>query len=299
VKTLAKFGRLSAFDIINTLIMFIFGLFAFYPLYNIYIYAFNDGLDSMRGVLYLWPRKFSLDNFRIAFTHGGIFNAFMISIARTVIGTILTLICTSSLAFVMTKRKLPGYQVFSMFFFITFIFNGGLIPYFLTIRTLNLYNTFWIMVVPGMYNYWYMVLFRSFFDSIPDSIEESAKIDGASYFNIYSSLILPLSKPVLAAIALLQAVNHWNDWFTGIFYIKDLWLTPLQTLLQKLMTEVNMIGKLVEMSGGNLMDVQYLNVTPYTIRLSIAVITITPIVLIYPFLQQYFVKGIMVGSIKG
>ena len=203
------------------------------------------------------------------------------------------------MAYAMTKRKLPGYKIFSVFFFITFIFNGGFVPFFLTIRTLGLFNTFWVLVLPSIYSYWYMVLFRSFFDALPESIEESAKIDGATYFNIFRLLVVPLSKPVYAAIALFTAVNYWNDWFAGVFYVRDMSLIPLQTLLQKLMTEANMIRRLMEMSGGSMAESQFRNVTPYAIKLSIVVITVTPIIFIYPFLQKYFIKGIMLGSIKG
>jgi len=217
---------------------------------------------------------------------------------RVLVGTFLTLLCTSTLAYAMTKRKLPGYKVFTYFFFITFVFHGGMIPFFLTIRTLGLFNTFWVLVLPSIYSYWFMILFRSFFDAIPDSIEESAKMDGASYMRIYFSFIVPLSKPVFAAIALFTAVNYWNDWFMGLFYIRDFNLIPLQTMLQRIMSEANMIQQLMRM-GGAAGDSALRSVTPYAIRLAIVVITVTPIVLIYPFLQKYFIQGIMLGSVKG
>ena len=293
-----RLKKIYTFDIVNTFLLAFIGFCTFYPLYNMYVYAFNDGLDAMQGILYFWPRKFTLDNFRIAFENEGIVDAFLVSVARTLSGTFLTLLCTSSLAYAMTKRKMPGYKIFSMFFFITFLFSGGIVPYFLTIRMLGLYDTFWIMIIPGIYSYWYMILFRSFFDSIPESIEESVKIDGGSYANVYIYMIIPLSKPVFAAIALFQAVGHWNDWFTGIFYIKTQSLVPLQSLLQKVMLEMSAIQALMKMSGGNLANTLF-NITPNAIRLAIAVITVTPIICVYPFLQKYFIKGIMLGAIKG
>ncbi|MCL2707736.1 MAG: carbohydrate ABC transporter permease [Defluviitaleaceae bacterium] len=291
--------KTSVFDVVNIIILSLIGFVTFYPLYNMYVYAFNDGLDSLRGVLYLWPRQPTLFNFRLAFQNERLFRSFMVSLARTGIGTFITLLCTSSMAYALSKRRMPGYKALSMFFFITFIFNGGLIPYFLTIRTLGLYDTFWILLIQGgIYSYWYMVLFRSFFASIPDSIEESVKIDGGSYATIFARMIVPLSKPVYAAIALFTAVGYWSEWFTGLFFIKNVKLVPLQTLLQKIMFESNAIQELMKMSGGNLANSNF-NVTPNGLRLAIAVITITPIICVYPFLQKYFIKGIMLGSIKG
>lgn len=301
VKTTAPIKRhkkLSAFDIVNLILLSLLCLTFLYPFYNILVYAFNDGQDAMKGVLYLWPREITLDNFKVALAQDGLLNAVKISVLRTVIGTFFTVIGCSSLGYAMSKRQLPGYKAFMIFFFITFIFNGGMIPYFLTIKELGLYNTFWIYVIPGAYGYWNMILFRSFFDSIPASIEESAKIDGASYLYVFFKLIIPLSKPVFATIVLFTAVGHWNDWFAGTFYVKDQDLIPLQTLLQNLMTEANMLTKVKEM-GGSANMLSQTSITPYSIRLAIVVITVVPIIMVYPFLQKYIVKGMMVGAVKG
>jgi len=233
----------------------------------------------------------------IALQENEIMRAFLISLARTSVGTLCSCFLTASLAYALTKTKLPGHGIFSTYFFITYIFNGGFIAFFLTIRQLGLYNNFLVYVIPGLYNYWYMIIIRSFFQTIPASVEESAEIDGASYITIFLRLILPLSKPVLAAIALFTAIGHWNDWFSGTFYVSSGKLLPLQTVLQQMITQTDMLQKMVTM-GGNLSE--YLTgVTPNSIRMAVVVITVTPIIVIYPFLQRYFIKGIMIGAIKG
>jgi putative aldouronate transport system permease protein len=279
-------------------ILMIFVITCLYPIWNIYVYSFNKGIDSLKGPLFFFPRIPTFDNFAIAFAENNILAAFKISILRTVIGTVSALLCTSSLAFVMTKRSLPGYKFFSTFFFITFMFSGGMIPYFLTIKTLGLYDNFWVYIIPALYSYWYMILFRSFFDTIPASIEESAWMDGASPMTVFFRLIIPMSAPVFAAVALFIGVGHWNDWFVGAFYIKTPALVPLQTLLRSLLQEVNMMDKMGELSGAFFKTITK-DITPYSVRSAIVVITVTPIIMIYPFMQRFMVKGIMLGAVKG
>jgi len=285
-------------ETVIVIVLLVFVITCLYPIWNIYVYSFNKGLDSLKGPLFFFPRIPTLDNFIIAFAENNIVNAFKISILRTVIGTLSALICTSSLAFVMTKRKLPGYKFFSIFFFITFMFSGGMIPYFLTIKTLGLYDTFLVYIIPALYSYWYMILFRSFFDTIPESIEESAWIDGAKPMTVFFRLIIPMSTPVFAAVALFIGVGHWNDWFVGAFYIKTPSLVPLQTLLRSLLQEVNMMDKMGELSGSFFQTIVK-EITPYSVRSAIVVITVTPIIMIYPFMQRFIVKGIMLGAVKG
>jgi putative aldouronate transport system permease protein len=178
------------------------------------------------------------------------------------------------------------------------MFSGGMIPYFLTIKTLGLYDNFWVYIIPALYSYWYMILFRSFFDTIPASIEESAWMDGASPMTVFFRLIIPMSTPVFAAVALFIGVGHWNDWFVGAFYIKTPALVPLQTLLRSLLQEVNMMDKMGELSGSFFKTITK-DITPYSVRSAIVVITVTPIIMIYPFMQRFMVKGIMLGAVKG
>lgn len=291
--------RFSIFEIINITLLIAFCVACLYPFWNIYIYAFNDGQDSLRGALYFFPRQPTLANFVLAFRQPEIGQATKISFLRTVIGTIVGVLCVSSLAFAMTKRHLPGYKFFSTYFFITFMFSGGLIPTFLTIRQLGLFDTFWVYIILPLYGYWFMVLFRSFFDHLPASIEESAWMDGATPFTVFFRLIFPMSTPVFAAVTLFIGVQHWNDWFQGLFYVRREELRPLQTMLQMLISRVDMLDRIAD-SGGDLNEVsEATTVTKLAVRSAMVVITVTPIILIYPFLQRYMVKGIMIGAIKG
>ena len=165
-------------------------------------------------------------------------------------------------------------------------------------KVFGLFNSFWVYIFPVLYSYWFMVLFRSFFDSIPKSIEESAWMDGATPFQVFFKLIFPMSTPVFAAITLFIGVQHWNDWFTGLFFVKSKDLRPLQTILQLLMSKVNMLERIAE-TGVDMSQTDLGGVTPLAVRSAIVVMTVTPIIMIYPFLQRYMVKGIMLGAVKG
>lgn len=291
--------RVSFLEVVNIIILLLICIACLYPFWNIYIYAFNNGQDSIvGGPLYFLPRQPTVSNFLLAFRQEDIVQATKISLFRTIIGILTSVTAVSTLAFAMTKRHLPGYKFFSSYFFITFMFSGGLIPLFLTIKEFGLFNTFWVYIFPVMYNYWYMILFRSFFDTIPKSIEESAWLDGATPFTVFTRLIFPMSTPAFAAITLFIGVFHWNDWFTGLFFVKTKDLRPLQTVLRMLMSKVNMLQRIAE-TGMDLNQQELGDVTPLAVRSAIVVITVTPIILIYPFLQRYMVKGIMIGAVKG
>ncbi len=291
--------KLSFWNFVIGALLLLFAFACFYPFYSIYIYAFNDGLNSLRSPVFLYPRQPTLNNFKLAFSQSDIVNALFISIARTSLGTVLDILFTSALGFAMMIRRIPGYKFFSYYFFITFLFHGGFIPLYLLLKQIDLLNTFWVLVLPGMISYWYMIIFRSFFDNIPGSIMESVQMDGASYFTIFARMYAPLSKPVFAAIALFKAVELWNEWFSGLFYVQKQSLKPLQTVLQNLMQQTDMITKMVNSGGGSLSNSMTAGITPYAIRVAIVVISVTPIILVYPFLQKYFVKGLMIGSVKG
>ena len=294
----------KTFSLLNFFIgsfLVVFAVACLYPFYNVYIYAFNDGLDSMRAPLVFFPRKPTLSNFQTAFSQRNIMNALGVSVLRTVSGTLLSVLVTSMLGFAMMMRKVVGYKFFSYFFFITFMFNGGFIPSYLLIKEIGLLNTFGALILPSMISYWYMIIFRSFFDAVPSSIMDSVEVDGATYFTTFFRIYAPLSKPVYAAVGLFTAIGHWNDWYSGEFYIVDDKLKPLQTILRNLMQRADLLDQLMSQnsSAGSLLASMSAGVTPYSIRVAIIVISVTPIILVYPFVQKHFVKGMMIGSIKG
>ena len=201
------------------------------PCLNVVALAFNDGADAARGGVWFWPREFTLDNFKEVFKDGSITSAYVVTIARTVIGTFLSLMVTTMAGFVLKQEDLPGRKIITMLITFTMLFGGGMIPTYIQYKNLHLLNSFWVYVVPSLVSVTYLLMVRTFFEGIPDSLEESAKLDGCGFFQIYLKIMLPLSKPVIAVVGLYTAVNHWNDWFAGAFYVNDTNLWPVQTVL--------------------------------------------------------------------
>jgi len=215
--------------------LIVLGFVTMYPFWNSIVISFNSGADTAMGGITFWPREFTLDNYKIVFEDSRLTNAFMISILRTVVGTFVSIFFTALLAYGMTKKKLIGRKYMMIFFVITMYFSGGLIPTFLTIRGLGLLDTFWVFIIPTIINVWNMIVFRTFFNGLPNELEESAKLDGCSDFGVFFRIVLPVSGPVIATLSLFTAVFHWNDWFFPSIYITDADLIPIQTLLQQIM----------------------------------------------------------------
>lgn len=291
-------------QVINYTLLLLLGIATLYPFYYAFILSLNEGQDAMRGGIYLLPRVVTLENFRQALRHPLIFSSFGISVARTLVSVILSCFFTSLLGYAMTKRDLPGRSLIIFYFFFTTLFSGGLIPNFIVYRQLGLLNNFWIYVLPGIYSFFNAIIFRTFFYSIPASLQESARIDGCSELKIYFRIMLPLSLPVLAAIALFVGVGNWNDWFTGTYFVsrrRDLW--PAATLLHDIISAAAFEIRLDPTTGISHDQQQRAReiaetTTPESLKMAFLILLTAPIVLIYPFLQKYFVKGVLIGSIK-
>lgn len=295
----------KVFNTINYTLLLLLGISTIYPFIYFLVLSFNDGFDALKGGVYLWPRLFTLDNYRKAFEHPLILNSFKITFLRTIIGTVLSVLFTAMLAYGISKKNLPGRKGLIFFFFFTTLFNAGLVPRFVLYRQMHLYNNFWVYVIPGIYSFYNAIVMKTFFDGIPDSLSEAAEIDGCSEMGIFFKIILPLSGPVLATIALFVGVGHWNDWFTGSFFTSKDELMPAATLLNKLLTEASFESSTgAAGAGGNTLNINNAlqqaksAVTPESLRMTFLIIITTPIICVYPFLQKYFVKGVMVGSIK-
>lgn len=302
-------GRLKAKDYaFYTVLYLILGLFCFttlFPFINFLVLSFNDGYDTLRGGVYFWPRQFTLDNYKKAFEHKLILNSFRITLLRTAITTLLSVLLTAMMAYGLSVKGLPGRKYIVFYFFFTTLFGGGLIPTYVLYRQMGLLNNFWVLVIPALFSFYNTIVMRTSFDSVPASLSESARIDGASELTIFSRIILPLSMPVLATISLFVGVGAWNDWFAGEFYINfNDQLVPASTLLYKLIAEASFES--AQLSGGSsvsaaneaLLSQKAAGTTPESLRMTFVVIIVTPIILVYPFLQRFFVKGVMVGSIK-
>ncbi|WP_054022926.1 carbohydrate ABC transporter permease [Bacillus sp. FJAT-28004] len=279
--------------------LIILGIVMFYPFWNSLVISFNEGRDTSLGGVTIWPRVFTLENYNVVFKDTRLLNSFWISVMRTVIGTIMSVFVTSLLAYGMSKKELLLRNNYMVFFIVTMFFSGGLIPTFLLVRNLGLMNTFWVMIIPGLISVYHMIIFRTFFSSLPDGLEESAKIDGCSNYGIFFRIVVPISGPIIATIGLFTAVGHWNDWFTGAIYISKDELLPIQTLLRQIMNS----NIMTEMSSGNAIAMEHINrnrsITTKSLLMATMMVATIPIILTYPFLQKYFVKGVLIGSIKG
>lgn len=268
-----------------------------FPCLNILALSFNDGKDAAKGGIYFWPRKFTLDNFKEVFRDGKIMSAYKITIARTVLGTVLSLIVTSLAAFALKTQNLPGKKVITMLITFTMLFGGGMIPTYIQYNNLHLLNSFWVYVVPGLVSVTYLLMMRTFFETIPESLIESAKLDGCGYFRVYLKIMLPLSKPVFAVVGLYTAVNHWNDWFAGAFYMKSDKLWPVQTVLQQMLSramasqqEITNVSQAISQNANS--------VTSDALKMAAVIVTTVPILCVYPFVQKYFAQGAMIGAVK-
>ncbi|CAM4083216.1 carbohydrate ABC transporter permease [Saccharibacillus endophyticus] len=273
--------------------------FSFYPFWNAAVISFNNGTDTMRGGITFWPRSFTLENYAVVFEDSRLINGFVISVLRTVIGTLLSIGATAIFAYGMSKSELIGRKGYMVFCIITMYFSGGLIPTFLLIRSLDLFNSFWVMVIPGLISVWNMIIFRTFFKGIPAGLEESAKIDGCSNWGVLFRIVLPLSGPVIATLSLFTAVYHWNDWFTPSIYISNADLLPIQTKLQQILNSNIMSEQMAQMDSAAQGRMGRMKaVTTKSLSMATMMVATIPILCVYPFLQKYFVKGVLVGSLK-
>ncbi|RED55499.1 carbohydrate ABC transporter permease [Cohnella lupini] len=277
----------------------ILGFTAFYPFWNAGVVSFNLGTDTMKGGITFWPRAFSLENYEVVFKDKRLIDGFVISILRTVIGTVLTILATSIFAYGMTKRELIGRKFYMIACIFTMYFSGGLIPSYLLIRELGLMNSFWVMVIPGLISVWNMIIFRAFFMGMPAGLEESAKIDGSSNWGVFFRIIFPLSGPVLATLSLFTAVYHWNDWFAPGIYISNVDLLPIQTKLQQILNSNIMNEQMSKMDSSASSHLnQMRSVTSKSLSMATMMVATVPILCVYPFVQKYFVKGVLIGSLK-
>ena len=269
------------------------------PCINVLALSLNDGADAAKGGVYFFPRAFTLENFKQVFSDGSIMKAYKYTILRVVIGTRLTLIVTSLAAFALKEKDLPGVKVITILITFTMLFGGGMIPTYVQYKNLHLINNFWVYVVPSLVSVTYLLMMRAYFEGIPASLEESAKLDGCGYFGIYGRIILPLSKPVIAVIGLYTAVNHWNDWFSGAFYMTSNEKWPVQTVLQQMLARAMSASQKDITSVAQALVQGASTVTSDSLKMAAVVITTVPILLIYPFVQKYFASGIMIGAVKG
>lgn len=286
------------FDITNYTFMTLVMIVTLYPFLNVLAISLNDSVDTVRGGIYIWPREFTLENYAQIFKYEGLLTGAKITLLRTAIGTLLGLLSGTMLGYVLSRVDFQGRKFMSVFLALTMYFSGGMIPVFILIRDLNMMNSFLVYVIPGMVSAFNVFVIRSFIDGLPYSLQESAKLDGANDFKIYYKVILPLCSPVLATIALFLAVGQWNSWFDTYLYNGSApHLTTLQYELMKVLQSTTQ-GTGGNRAAGQNMAEQLKQVSPESIKMAITIVVTVPILLVYPFLQKYFVKGMTLGAVK-
>ena len=273
-----------------------------YPFLNSLAISLNNADNTILGGITIYPRVPTLANYRQVFTNPMIWKAYGITFARTFVGAAAGLVITGALAFGLSRKNLAGRKFYTFFCLIPMYFGGGLIPTYFLIRNMGLTNTFWVYIIPNLVNIWNMILMRSYFQSVPDALEESARIDGANYITIFFKIYWPVSTPIIATIALYFGVFHWNDWFMPNIYVTHQDLKPMTSVLLSIVSEASFAEKMAQAGAnaaaiGNAAKGKETNVRSITMATMIT--SILPIVIIYPFLQRFFLKGIMIGSIKG
>lgn len=273
--------------------MFIICFITLYPIWYVLIQSLNEGFDAAQGGIYWLPRKFTMDNYKEVFRNNDIIKAFVVSLFRTLIGTVFHVSFTAMVAYAFLKRELMGRKIYMSMGIVTMFFSGGLIPTFIVIKTLGLFDHFLVYVFPVMFSFFDLLIFQAFFRTIPEALEESAKMDGANHFMIFLKIIMPVSKAVVATIILFNGVFNWNDYFMGIIYINNSDLHPIQTYLYKMI--VTSESSKTSLLAGGFSQSKF---TSTSLQMATMIVTTVPIICVYPFLQKHFVKGMLLGSVK-
>lgn len=293
----------NLFDYINILFMVIFSILMIIPFYHCIVLAFSDGSDlTWNGISFFWPRVFSLESFQKVFADDEFFLAARNSVLRTVLGSLLSSLVTAGFAFALSHQELKFRRVFTFMGLICMYFSGGMIPTYLQIRSLGLTNTFWVYLVPMSFNMFNCMVFLTYFKGIPRDLEESAVMDGANEVTMFFRILIPVAMPVFACILLFDAVSHWNSYYDCMLYTKSDNLVVLSYKFAKMLLSQQYLD--VVAADPNLMSPEELMmargpVSSLTLQMATMVVTVVPIICVYPFLQKYFVKGLMVGSLKG
>lgn len=287
------------FDTLNILFLLALVTVTLYPFINQIALSLNNAQDSVKGGIYLWPRDFTLENYKYVFKESSIYYATITSVLRTVIGTITSVFCCAMVAYTISRPEYVLRKFVSLAFILTMYFNGGLIPNFLLVRDLGMIGTFAVYIIPGLLGVFNIIVIRSFIEGLPEGILESARIDGSGEFLTFVRIVLPLSVPVLATVALFTAVYQWNSWFDVFLYNSS--YENLSTLQYELMKKLqnsstmNATDYASAFSGGNTASI----VTPTSIRSTMTIVASLPIIMVYPFLQKHFVHGMTIGGVKG
>lgn len=283
--------RITPFDVVLYAFMIFVMLLILLPMIHMLAVSFSSDVYVMQSKVGLWPKGFTAKTYSYVFSDQRIFKSYGNTILYTVLGTTLSLVITSMGAYALSAQRMVGHRFFSMMIIFTMFFSGGMIPTYLTIKNYHMLDTIWAVILPGAVSTWNFIVMRSFFDAYPSEIEESGRVDGLTDAGIFFRLVLPTSKPVLATIGLYYAVSIWNAYFTPFIYLNNPDLFPLQLILHELLSAGS--------SNNAAASIGDVLVVEESLKYATVLVSIAPIMCVYPFLQKYFVKGVMVGAVKG
>ena len=274
----------------------LFALFSFYPFWYVLIYSLSDPDRVIYGLTF-YPKGVTLEHYRVVLGMSRVYNAVIVSALRAVLGTVITLFFSSMFAYVLTKA-VKGFKLIYRVMITTMYVSAGLIPYVLTMTAYGLKNNFLLYIIPGAVSAYFVILIKTYIESMPASLEESAHIDGANYFQIYHRIIMPLSFPVLAAVGVFSAVGQWNAWTDNLYLVKDPKLQTLQFILLDILRQSEALSKAFQQEH-NYEMIKNIRISPMSIRMTVTIVSVVPVFIVYPFLQRFFIKGIMLGAVKG
>jgi putative aldouronate transport system permease protein len=288
----------KVYNVFNIIVLSLFTLICVYPFYYLIINSFSDNNASAAGEVMWWFKGFHLQNYKDVLGLDGLATAAWISVARTVIGTVLTVLASAYLGFMFTQQKMWARSFWYRFVVITMYFNAGLIPMFITMKNLHLTNNFWVYILPAVVQPFNIILVKTYIESIPASLQEAAEVDGANTLTIFYKIVLPMCTPILATVAIFSAVNQWNSFQDTLIYMTDSKLYSLQYLLYTYINQASALANSVKANAANVSALASA-ATPTSIRMTVSVIVVLPIMFTYPFFQRFFVKGMMLGAVKG
>lgn len=296
MKVVCKKRKISGFDIGITVIVLLLIAVVAYPLIFIISSSVSDPAMVASGQVFFLPKGFTLEGYKRVFQDPNIMMGYANSLFYTIVGTCINLVVTIPAGYVLSKSDVPGTGIIMKMFLFTMYFSGGLIPSFLLIRSLHLYNTRWVLLILGAFNAYNCIICRSFFSGLPKEIEEAAIIDGCSYFGIFMKIILPLSKALLGVMVLYFAVGHWNSYFNAMIYTFDESIQPLQLFLRRILILEQSSAEMMS-AGADELAIEQQKIAAL-IKYAVIVVSSVPLMIVYPFLQKYFEKGVMIGSVK-
>jgi putative aldouronate transport system permease protein len=288
------------FDGFNALFMILFAALTLYPFWYVLVYSLNNSQDAYAGGLWFWPRKFTLENIIYIMNRQALQRAFVVTLARSVLGPLLHLVVTGFAAYALSKRYLPGRKAITYYLIVPMFVGAPLVATYVVFARIGLMNNFLVYILPGAFGFFMMAIARALFEEIPASLEESAKMDGAGYLRIFFRLVLPLSTPIVATILIFSAVGHWLDFFTNFLFVQSPKLATLQYLLYQFEHETMVVPSLISAqaaSGGGLQVAQF-KISSDTLKATTLIVITLPIIFVYPFFQGYIIKGLLIGAIK-